>query len=367
MATLDASLTTPIAPDPVNDPGNWREIDRLRRLAEAEGRTFDPADPYNWKGIAVASGPNGAVATVEPGVTAPTTTPGTDQAVADRNKQVFSNVATILNDAGLGSLYTIGPDGTPGGWLWTQITNGIDDSATLQLAFEQTPEFQQRYPAIAQIRAAGGNPPKPAEVREYEDTVGRVLRQSGLPAEFYDTPQEKQALMASGLSAAEVEQRLGASWEQVRNTDPAVRAAFTEFFGIEGEAQMAAFFLDPTNVQAKLDRSARTAYTAGMGRTMGLNIDKTIADRIAGLPKTDAGIVQDLQSAATIAGSGLLTETIGETTDLNDATALGSVALGDGAATSSLERRVLERQANAKATVGGAAATQRGITGLAST
>lgn len=364
---LDPSLTTPIAPDPINDPGNWREIQRLRDLAAAEGRPFDPEDPNNWKGIAVASGPTTLSSpTGEPGVTAPVATPGTSTAAADRNRQVFSTVASVLTDAGLGDLYTIGADGTPGGWLWDQITSGIDDSATLQLAFEQTPQFQRRYPVIAQIRASGGNPPKPAEVRQYEDTVGRIMRQAGLPIEFYDTPQERQAMMSQGLSAAEVEQRLGASWEQVRNTDPAVRQAFTEFYGIDGDAQMAAFFLDPTHVQAKLDKAARTAYTAGMGRTMGLNIDQTIADRIATLPKTDAGIVQDLQSAAKIAGSGLLTEGITETQDLNDVTALGSVALGDGAATSSLERRVLERQANAKATVGGAAATQRGITGLAS-
>ncbi len=365
MATLDASLTTPVTPDPVNDPGNWREIDRLKRLAAAEGREFDPADPYNWKGIQVASGPTtpsspGGVA----GVTAPTATPTTAEDVAARNRQVFSTTAAILTNAGLGDAFTLGADGTPGGWLWEQITSGIDDATTLQLAFEQTPQFQARYPVIAQIRAAGGNPPAPKEVRAYEDTIGQVMRQAGLPAEFYDTPQERQALMGTYLSPVEVEQRLGAAWEQVRNTDPAVRQAFTEFYGINGDAQMAAFFLDPTNVQAKLDKTARSAYTAGMGKTMGLNVDKAIAERIAELPKTDAGIVQDLQSAASIQGSGLLTEGIAETTDLNDATAIGSVALGDGTATAALERRVLERQANSRATVGGAASTQQGLTGL---
>lgn len=47
---LYAELTTPIAQSAA-DPLNWREIDRLRRLAEAENRTFDTSDPYNWRGI----------------------------------------------------------------------------------------------------------------------------------------------------------------------------------------------------------------------------------------------------------------------------------------------------------------------------
>lgn len=46
-----AELTTPIAQSAA-DPLNWREIDRLRRLAEAEQRQFDVNDPYNWRNIA---------------------------------------------------------------------------------------------------------------------------------------------------------------------------------------------------------------------------------------------------------------------------------------------------------------------------
>lgn len=42
-----AELTTPVARSAA-DPLGWGEINRLQRLAEAEGRRFDPNDPLNW-------------------------------------------------------------------------------------------------------------------------------------------------------------------------------------------------------------------------------------------------------------------------------------------------------------------------------
>jgi hypothetical protein len=38
------------------DRYGWAEIARLQQQAASEGRTFDPSDPYNWKGIAAGDG-----------------------------------------------------------------------------------------------------------------------------------------------------------------------------------------------------------------------------------------------------------------------------------------------------------------------
>lgn len=46
------------------DPYGWAEIARLQQQAAAEGRAFDPADPYNWKGIAASLNDNGRVSTM---------------------------------------------------------------------------------------------------------------------------------------------------------------------------------------------------------------------------------------------------------------------------------------------------------------
>lgn len=379
MPTIDPQLYVPIAPDPVNDPGNWREIDRLRRVAEAEGREFDPGDPYNWKGIAAAqsgnpagpaatAGTTPAGTTTEPGVTAPAATPGTAEAATARNRALFDSIAAVVRSSGLDGLFTIGPDGMPAGPLWDQITSGLDSEAGLIAWFEGTPQFQARFPAITQARADGiGIVPTPAEIRRYEEEAAVLLRGAGLPEWFYDDPvNDLQALMSQNISLVELQDRLGQAWTTVRETDPAVLDAFSQFFGVEGDAAMAAFFLDPERTQASLDRAARTAYTAGMGRNVGLDINQQLADRLASLPSTYGGIWEDLTSVAGLtAQGGVFDETITETVDLTaEGTGVDAVVFGSGDAAAQMERRILRRQANSRSSLGGAAVTERGAVGV---
>ena len=137
----------------------------------------------------------------------------------------------------------------------------------------------------------------------------------------------------------------------------------SEYFGIDqGDAALAAFYLDPKMVLGKLDVISKTAYTSGMGKTMGLDIDKELAERVAQLPKSEAGITQDLQQAASMAA--LYTESFGETDDLTGETGVRSVSLGDAGATNSLNCRAAERSAVNRASVGGAALTSEGVVGL---
>jgi hypothetical protein len=379
VPTVDPALYVPIAPDPVNDPGNWREIDRLRKLAAAEGREFDTNDPYNWKGIAAAqsgapagppstAGTTPAGTTTEPGVTAPASTPGAASAVNDRNRALFDSMARNIQASGLAGLFTIGPDGAPSGRLWDQITSGMDSEAALIAWFEEQPEFQARFPAIAEARASGiGVVPTPAEVRRYEEEAQTLLRRAGLPEWFYDDPvNDLQTLMTQNISLVELQDRLGSAWTTVRETDPAVLDAFSQFFGVEGDAAMAAFFLDPERTQASLDRAARTAYTAGMGRNIGLDINQQLADRLASLPSTYGGIWEDLTSVAGLtAEGGVFTEGITETIDLTaEGTGIDAIVLGSGDAAAQMERRILRRQANSRSSLGGAAVTERGAVGV---
>jgi len=367
-------LNTPIAPDP-SDPGNWREIDRLRRLAESEGRTFNPDDPYNWSGI--AAGQAGAAPVTptpapDPAITGVTTTPGTGAAAADANRQLFAQQSAQLGQMGLGNLFSIGPDGLPSGWLWDQITSGaIRSEAQLLVNVEATQEYQQRFPVIFQMRTgvrngAPGYVPSARDVLDYEEAVEDQLRTAGLPADFYGDRGYIQGLMGRGLSPLEVEERLGASWAMVRETSPAVLETFQEYFGLQGDGAMAALFLDPERTQGMLDRMARTAYTGGMGSTLGLNIDRVLADRIAQLPSTAAGIFQDLTTVnAMNAQGGLFTEGITETQDLTaETTGIDATVFGDGDARSAMERRLLERNANDRSSLGGAAVTQQGAVGV---
>ncbi|MCB1901779.1 MAG: hypothetical protein KDH16_20985 [Rhodocyclaceae bacterium] len=286
------------------------------------------------------------------------------------SKWLYDQIAQYLTEMGLGDLFVNSTDGTPGGWLWDQITNGLDNEAALMISLEATPQFQQRYGIITELRqrAANGEPvtvPSVAAVREYEASVSSLMRQAGLPTWMYDSYTDAQALMRQNLSVSEVEQRLGNAWERVTNSDPAVRETFQMYYGMDGDAALAAMFLDPNRTMASLERASRAAYAGGMGKTLDVQLSQAQAERVAGLPTTEAGILQDLRTTAQIQHSGLLNETLGERAkDLNDATAINAGIFGEGDAQAQLERRTIERRAQQAAVPGGALRDQRGVSGL---
>ena len=292
-------------------------------------------------------------------------------ATEQTNNSSFVSLSSFLTYAGLGQLFTVAPDGTPGGWLWDQIVAGIDSPAALAIAIESTPEYQTRFAVITELRtrAAAGEPvqiPTIAQVRQYEDSTARVMRAAGLPAWFYDSYADAQALMSKGLSVTEVEKRLGSAYERVQNSDPAIRDAFERFYGPGmGDGALAAMFLDPAHTQSSLEKASRAAYTAGVGRSRGIEIDKALAERYANLPTTEAGINQDLNDISRL--SPLTNEGITEATDLTQGDSIEAVSFGDADAEAKFRKRALEREANDRSSSGGASLTQRGFVGVQST
>lgn len=291
-------------------------------------------------------------------------------AIDPANLSIYNQLTSYLQYLGLGDLFTQTAGGDPSGWLWDQITKGIDTPEQLIVALEGTQAFQTRYQVIFDLRkrAAAGEPvqvPTIGQVREYEDTMAAMMRQAGMPTWFYDSYKDMQGLIRKGISPQELEGRIAAGWTMVRDIDPAIRQAFSDFYGVgRGDSALAAFILDPTKTLSMLEKSSRAAYTAGYGSTMGVTVDKELAERIASLPKTEAGIQQDLAEASRM--QGLTTEGLTETEDLTDKTSLEAVSLGSGKARSALERRQLERSAQDRSSTGGAAMTQQGLVGARS-
>jgi len=374
-----------------NDPLDWNNIARMKKLAgdPAFANWVDPDDPMGWNDIAraakAAGDPNyadwtdpyahllpSATGAETPAAATPAAeTPGVTPVESTPQAEVidtgtFDSLAAYLNEAGLGSLFAVGPDGAPSGWLWDQIVAGNDTAAGLRMAIEQTDEFKQRYPIIGQLRAAGSSYiPNVGDVREYEDIVANVFRRAGLPAFMYDDPLELQAYMGTFTSAAEIEERLGGAYSRVTASDPAVRAAFETFYGVgQGDAAMASFFLDPEKTMTALDKYGRAAYASGMGSSIGVTMDKNLAEKIANLPMTEGGIMEGLRNVNSQAS--LLDEGFTETEDLTDATAIGSTFFGDGNAQTKMEQRLIARQANERSSFGGGIITQEGLTGVRS-
>ena len=280
----------------------------------------------------------------------------------------FRTMASYLQSLGLGELFSVDSAGNPGGWLWDKLLSGIDTAEELRGALEQTDVWKDRFAVIVEQRRrqAAGQPVhvmEPGEVLEYEQRASQLMRQYALPPWFYDQASDFNDIILNGVSVAELEQRVAGAYNTVANIDPAITQQFREFYGVgEGQAALAAFFLDPNRTQAQLDRVALASYAGGIARDFGLDLTRNQAEMFSLLDRTPAGVAQDLSEIN--AQSGLFNEGAGEAVDITDSTGFDAVVLGDARARAALEGRVLRRRANATAGGGGALATQDGLLGV---
>lgn len=295
-------------------------------------------------------------------------TPEVSDVISPGATRLFSMIAEFLQQAGLGHLTEFGPNGEPGGWLWEQILGGNDTEAGLTMAIEQLPEWQQRFAPIVEQRRRRAEGlativMTPLELMEYEATAAQIMRNAGLPRWMQQDLSMIHDLVLNDISEVELNARLGSAWNRVRNTDPLVRQAFQDFFGVgRGDAEMAAFFLDPDRTIAHLEMASRTAYAAGFGQRYDLNLNFGQAERIAQTSRTEAGIEQgfsQINQMRTIFSAGITEhgELTGETTGLD------AVFDGDGRALREIERRVARRRIHDQSSVGGALMTNQGLVG----
>ena len=283
------------------------------------------------------------------------------------DEAIFDQLAGFLKSIGLGSLFEIDSSGNPSGWLWDQIVNGIDNQDQLLFALEQTPQFQQRFGIIFEMRdkatrGEGAYVPTVQDVLNYERDFVREMTAAGVPSWFYDSLDDAHSAMRSNLSVTQVADRIERGYGTMQTMPVEVKDAFRELYGNEADGVLLAAVLDPEKTLAQIDRSVRAAQISGFGRRAGLEVTAEQASRFSQTPLTLSEIETGVQEAARLAP--LTQETIGESgTNLTSEVAL-SAGLGQSAVDEALlEQRLTRRQLGQRATTGGAVAGQSGITG----
>lgn len=282
--------------------------------------------------------------------------------------EMYSTMASYLQSLGLGALAGVDGSGAPSGWLWNQLQSGVDTAAELQQAIEQTDVWRNEYGVIVEqrARAGRGEPTYVMTVEEvvaYRNNAKQVMKAAGLPASFYDQASDFDGPILNGLSVAEISDRVGEVFQRTKNVDPAIRAAFEDFYGVgQGDAALAAFFLDPQKTMSQLDKQSRSAYAAGMGAKYGIGISKQTAEELTTFAPSDAAINNGLQQVAGMAGA--LEDGLFDSGDLSTETGVDSVFKNDALATRQINRRLTERRAVNSNSVGGAALTNQGLAGV---
>jgi hypothetical protein len=240
----------------------------------ADGRTFaQNAEGLGWMNI---PGPDGLTFVQKyqqgklPGQT-PIAPPATGT-TEDRN--AFSILKKELETFGLGGM-------ADKVWKY-MLENGSEDDAGTMLWIYQQPEFKARFPAFETLQKKYRGI-QPAQYIMLERQYAQTMRSAGLSASFFDNPNDFTALIENDVSQAEFQERVDNGFKKVAEADPAVRNAFRQYFGVEGDAALAAFFIDPDRSAPKLAKAAQMAELGGAASTMGVQINADYAEKLTRL------------------------------------------------------------------------------------
>lgn len=226
------------------------------------------------------------------------------------------------------------------------LDNDVVDTTVLMAQVRQQPAYQTRFAANEARRRAGLNVLSEGEYVALENTYRQYMRASGLPADFYDSPEDLQNLIGNDVSPAELAERVNQGYEAVRFADPTVVSQMQELYGV-GEGELAAFFLDPERATPTLLRRAQAAQVAGGAIQAGMQLTAEEAERLA-----QEGVTEQTARAGVAAieqAQELFQATTQETGDFTREEQLGAVFGTDPRAAQRLRERSRRRQAEFEA------------------
>lgn len=167
--------------------------------------------------------------------------------------------------------------------------------ATITLALQETPEYQQRFAANAERIKKNLQVLTPAEYINLEDSYRQVLRAYGLKQ--FDTDDYVRQFISNDMSAAELSDRVVTAVQRVQNADPAISRTLRDYYGI-GTTDLVAYVLDPNQQLQKIQRQVAASEIGAAARVQGLEAGVSVAEQLAAQGVTQA---QAQKGYATIA------------------------------------------------------------------
>ena len=263
-----------------NVPATYTSPDGSKVQYTPAKNIFLGTDPQKPPGPASPAVPSIAIEPTQPAPpqrTAPPPPPTRSEFELESSKAF---ITAILTRYGLGNLAD---------WAWRQIGLFRPDEEIL-LDLREQDDYIKRFPGMNARFEKGLNAITEEQYLSLERTYFQIMRASGLPTSFYDGREDFTGFIVNDLSPAELQSRIDDGYARVTQTDPAVRAAFEEFYGGAGDAALAAMFVDPDRAAPLLIKQARTAEVAGIGRKSGVNIGQGQSEEIAAFSPSAAQI-----------------------------------------------------------------------------
>lgn len=152
------------------------------------------------------------------------------------------------------------------------------DANTIALLLQNTPQYKQRFAANEARKAKGLPVLSPAEYLATERSYREILSAAGLPVGFYDSIQDFRKWIEDDVSPTEIRDRVNVAVTLVNSVDPDMKRYFQQWYST---GDMVAYALDRKRATAVLNRQVVAAGIGGAADTQGVNIGRTLAERIA--------------------------------------------------------------------------------------
>jgi hypothetical protein len=154
------------------------------------------------------------------------------------------------------------------------------DTVTLKL--QETPEYQQRFAGNTSRKKAGLPVLSPAEYLATESAYRQTMRAAGLPAGFYDTPEDFSTFIGVDVSPSELKQRVDVAAQTIEGADPFFKQQLRQYYGVN-DADMVAYALDAERALPTLLKQTQAVQFGAEAARQGIQPSKTMAEQYAGL------------------------------------------------------------------------------------
>lgn len=158
------------------------------------------------------------------------------------------------------------------------VAPGSDE---LTLKLRNTDAYKQRFSANEARIKAGLPALSEGEYIQTEAGYRNAMRQMGMPAGFYDNPDDFKRFLENDISVAEVTQRVTMASDLVNSKDPETLKALEQYYGLN-KGDIAAFYLDEDKALPLLQRRADAARIGGEAISQGLDVKAGFAEGLVG-------------------------------------------------------------------------------------
>ncbi len=280
----------------------------------------------------------------------------TDDADTKQRKSAQQDFLAALNEMGLGDLFNTVND---------MITQDFT-VAKIKLELPKTTAYQQRFPGMAALRAAGRAINEATYIANEKGYL-QTLRAYGLDTAVLGSRQELGTYIANEVSPREFEERVSMAATRV-NENPDVVAAFKSFYPEIDKGGITAYLLNPTKgmdiikKQIRISEIGAASQVAGFGRDI-MGVDQASA-LISAVGDTGYGALRtEFQRARQLATTQRRLASI-EGQQYSDLEAIGAVVGDDVTKALASERRASREAARFSGSGGLSGASLRGTVNI---